>query len=85
MITRALVSFLTTETVFLGAGGPQRGRDAVAAAWNPICEAEIAPFSWPPAEGAVVESGDLGFSSGPAIAQDGSISMSSFRLAADHR
>lgn len=67
----AFVSFLADETVFFGRDGEIRGKDSVAAAWKPFYEDEQAPFSWEPESVTVLDSGGLGFTSGPVLAPDG--------------
>ncbi len=67
---KAFMSFLDAETIFFSPG-EIRGSSAVAAAWKPYFEAEGAPFSWQPKDVAVLDSGDLGLSSGPVLAPDG--------------
>lgn len=61
----AFVSFLADDTVFFGPTGPQRGKEAVAAAWKRLYEGPQAPFSWGPERVAVIGRGDLAYSSGP--------------------
>lgn len=60
------VSFLAEETIFVGRS-VLRGREAVAAGWMPLYEAERAPFSWAPERVVVVASGTLALSSGPVF------------------
>ena len=67
----AFVSFLAEETVFVGPGGEIRGGEAVAAAWKPFYQGPDAPFSWQPEAATVLDSGTLGFTSGPVFAPDG--------------
>ena len=62
---KAFGSFLADETIFFGARGPQRGKQAVLAAWSRFYEKPAAPFSWEPAIVEVLESGTLALSSGP--------------------
>jgi ketosteroid isomerase-like protein len=69
---RAFVSFLAAETVFFGRRGEIRGREAVAAAWKPLYEGPEAPFAWRPETATVLKSGELGLTSGPVLAPDGS-------------
>ncbi|MDA1266712.1 MAG: nuclear transport factor 2 family protein [Planctomycetota bacterium] len=59
----AFVSFLDEDAVFFGAQGASRGAEAVAAAWAPLFEGEVAPLSWEP--DTVEVAGDLAHSSGP--------------------
>jgi len=67
----AFVTFLADETVFFGRSGELRGRDAVAAAWKPLFEGAVAPFSWQPEVATVLDSGSLGLTAGPIFAPDG--------------
>jgi ketosteroid isomerase-like protein len=68
---QAFVSFLAEETVFFGPHGESRGKEAVAAAWKPFYETPEAPFSWRPESASVLDSGNLGLTSGPVMAPDG--------------
>jgi ketosteroid isomerase-like protein len=61
----AFVSHLAEEAVFFGSQGVSRGRAAVAEAWKPLFEGAKAPFSWEPERVEVLDSGTLGYSSGP--------------------
>ncbi|MCG2584594.1 DUF4440 domain-containing protein [Massilia sp. TS11] len=65
--------FLSDEAVFFSGGQPLRGKDAVAAAWKKMYEEKEAPFSWEPKEVEVLDSGTLGFSSGPVYSPTGRI------------
>jgi ketosteroid isomerase-like protein len=67
----AFVAFLADEAVFFGRHGEIRGKAAVAAVWKPFFESEKAPFSWTPDSATVLDSGKLGFTSGPVLAPDG--------------
>lgn len=67
----AFESFLAEDTVFFGRRGEIRGKAAVAAAWKPLFEGPEAPFSWQPDTAAVLDSGNLGLTSGPVFAPDG--------------
>jgi len=60
----AFASFLSEEAVFFGRG-VARGKAAVAAVWKAYYEGKAAPFSWEPENVEVLDSGRLGFSSGP--------------------
>jgi ketosteroid isomerase-like protein len=62
----AFTSFLADETVFFGRN-VLRGKAAVAAAWKRFYEGPTAPFSWAPADVEVLDSGTLGYSSGPVF------------------
>jgi ketosteroid isomerase-like protein len=63
-------SFLSEETVFFGRR-VLRGKKAVADAWKPFYEGEKAPFSWRPEHAEVLDSGTLGFTSGPVFDPSG--------------
>jgi ketosteroid isomerase-like protein len=67
----AFVSFLADETVFFGPEGPIRGKAAVAAAWKPFFDRPAAPFSWEPDTAEVLDSGTLGYTSGPVKDPEG--------------
>jgi ketosteroid isomerase-like protein len=67
----AFKSFLASETVFFTGNQTLRGPEAVAEAWARFFEGEAAPFSWGPEAVAVLESGTLGFSSGPVLSPEG--------------
>jgi len=67
----AFVGMLSEETVFWSGERELRGRHAVAAAWEPFFEGEAAPFSWSPDAAAVLESGELGFTSGAVLDPEG--------------
>jgi ketosteroid isomerase-like protein len=66
----AFASFLADETVFFGRG-VLRGKTAVAQAWKRYYEGAAAPFSWTPESVEVLDSGALGFSSGPVLDASG--------------
>ena len=67
----AFLSFVHPDAVFFDGNVPQRGRDAVAAAWRPFFEGATAPFSWAPDLVQVLDAGGLALSSGPVMAPDG--------------
>jgi ketosteroid isomerase-like protein len=62
----AFASFLATDTVFFGRGA-LRGKAAVVDAWKGFYQGQAAPFSWQPDSVEVLDSGELGFSSGPVF------------------
>jgi ketosteroid isomerase-like protein len=62
----AFASFLAADTVFFGRG-VLRGKAAVADAWKGSYQDQAAPFSWAPENVEVLDSGELGFSSGPVF------------------
>jgi len=62
----AFVAHLSADAVFFDERGePQRGRDAVAAAWAPLFQGPKAPFSWAPDRVEVLGDGSLAHSTGP--------------------
>ena len=63
----AFASHVANDAVFFGPSGAQHGKAAVVAAWKPLFEKPEAPFSWRPEEVAVLESGQLGLTSGPVF------------------
>lgn len=67
----AFTSFLATETVFWGRSGAMRGKDVVAQDWKRFYDGAAAPFSWRPEVVEVLDSGTLGFTSGPVFDPDG--------------
>jgi len=67
----AFVRHLDDETVFFSGEKVLRGKQAVAEAWRGFFEGEKAPFSWMPEAVAVLESGNLGLTSGPVFDPDG--------------
>lgn len=69
----AFKTFLSKEAIFFGGKGPQRGADAVAAAWKKLYEAPEAPFSWEPKDVVVLDSGTLALSSGPVYDPKGKL------------
>ena len=66
----AFASFLANETVFFGRD-VLRGKTAVAEAWKHLYEGAAAPFSWAPDSAEVLDSGELGFTSGPVFDPSG--------------
>ena len=68
---RAFVSFLSDEAVFLMGGKPLRGKNAVADYWKRFYIAPKAPFSWKPDRVQVLDSGGLGYSTGPVFDEEG--------------
>jgi ketosteroid isomerase-like protein len=63
----AFTRLLAADAVFFGATQVSRGREAVAAAWKRFFETPAAPFSWRPERVQVLDSGSLGFSTGPVF------------------
>ncbi len=64
---RTFVSFLSDEAVFLNGGRPLRGKSAVAEYWKRFYDGPKAPFSWKPDRVQVLDSGGLGYSTGPVF------------------
>jgi len=70
----AFTSFLADDAVFLNGGrGELRGKSAIAEYWKRYYSAPQAPFSWQPDRVAVLDSGDLAYSTGPVAAPDGKV------------
>lgn len=67
----AFSSFLDPEVVFFNGPTELRGAEAVVEAWAPFFETEGAPFSWRPDAVSVLDSGNLGLSSGPVLDPEG--------------
>jgi len=67
----AFVAHLADEAVFFGSKSVMRGRAAVAKGWKPLFEGQKAPFSWEPERVEVLDSGTLGYSSGPVRNPEG--------------
>jgi len=67
----AFATFIAEEAVFFGRNGEIRGKQAVVEAWAGLFEGKEAPFAWKPETVAVLDSGDMGLSSGPVFAPDG--------------
>lgn len=63
----AFTALLADDTIFWGRKGVNRGKAAVAADWKRFFDGPTAPFSWTPADVEVLQSGDLGFTSGPVF------------------
>ena len=68
---KAFASFISDETVFFNAKGPERGKAAVVADWQRFFVGPQAPFSWAPQDVEVLPSGTLALTSGPVFAPDG--------------
>ena len=69
----AFAAFITDDAIFYSGDTTLRGKKAVLAAWKPYFEGPTAPFSWQPASGEVLASGDLAFSTGPVLDPDGNL------------
>ena len=68
---RSFTSFLSEEAVFLNGGRPLRGKSAVADYWKRFYTEPKAPFSWKPDRVQVLDSGGLGYSTGPVFDDEG--------------
>jgi len=64
-------SYLADETIFFGAKGAIRGKQAVAEKWKQFFVDDNAPFSWKPETVEVLDSGTLALSSGPVLDPSG--------------
>jgi ketosteroid isomerase-like protein/catechol 2,3-dioxygenase-like lactoylglutathione lyase family enzyme len=60
----AFVSYLAEDTIFFTRDGPRRGSRSVAEEWKRWYQDKTAPFSWAPEQAVVLESGNLGLTSG---------------------
>lgn len=67
----AFASFIADEAVFLSGGKPLRGKSAVVEAWKRFYATPSAPFSWKPDHVQVLDSGGLGYSTGPVFDAQG--------------
>ena len=68
MANRDLAAFaehVASDGVFVGTGGPLRGREAVVEGWRRLFEGPNQPFSWASEAVEVLETGTLALSSGP--------------------
>jgi ketosteroid isomerase-like protein len=64
-------AFLSEETIFFGAKGAIRGKQAVAEKWKPFFVEASPPFSWKPETVEVLDSGTLALTSGPVFDPSG--------------
>lgn len=67
----AFASFIAEEAVFLMGGKPLRGKAAVVEYWKRFYTGPKAPFSWKPDRVQVLDSGGLGYSTGPVFDAEG--------------
>lgn len=63
---------------------PQRGRDAIVEAWAGIIDGSAVVLRWYPATVAVDGSGELAYSSGPALYEKAGAQGPEYRLGAFH-
>jgi ketosteroid isomerase-like protein len=68
---KAFGTFVAEEAIFMGRGGPLRGRSAVVDGWKRLFEGPKAPFSWEPEKVEALESGTIALSTGPVLDPDG--------------
>ena len=66
-------SYLSEEAVFFSGTRVLRGKQQIAAAWEPYFRDPSAPFSWEPDTVEVLESGTLALSSGPVRNANGKL------------
>jgi ketosteroid isomerase-like protein len=67
----AFATFIADEAIFFGRDGEIRGKKAVVDSWKSLFEGKDAPFSWRPEIAVVLESGNLGLTSGPVFNPEG--------------
>ena len=67
----AFAALIADEAVFFGGKGVNRGKAAVVTDWKRFFDGAAAPFSWKPTEVEVLNSGTLGFTSGPVFDPQG--------------
>jgi uncharacterized protein (TIGR02246 family) len=70
---RAFAGFIAEDAVFLNAGKPLRGRDAIVEHWKRFYAPPAAPFSWKPDLVEVLSSGTLAQSIGPVMEPGGAV------------
>lgn len=66
-------SYISEEAVFFSGARVLRGKEEIAAAWEPYFKEPSAPFSWEPDQVEVLESGTLALSSGPVRNANGKL------------
>jgi ketosteroid isomerase-like protein len=67
----AFASFIAEDAIFFDGDRPNRGKQAVIAAWAPLYEKADAPFSWKSLNVDVLADGTLAYSSGPVLDTQG--------------
>ena len=70
---KAFTDLIAEDAVFLNAGKPLRGRDAIVEHWKRFYAAPAAPFSWKPDLVEVLSSGTLAQSIGPVMEPGGAV------------
>jgi len=70
---KGFASFLSEDTVFFAGPKPLKGKQEVIAFWTRFYAKPAAPFSWEPKVVEVLDSGELGLSSGPVYDPDGKL------------
>ena len=71
---KAFATYLSEEAIFMGsADAPRvlRGRAAIVEGWKQYFSDPVPPFSWEPDIAEVLDSGTLGFTSGPVMDPSG--------------
>lgn len=68
---KAFQSFISPEAIFFSGNKPLIGSDTILKAWGPFFQGDTAPFSWYPDVIEVLESGNLGLTSGPVLSGSG--------------
>lgn len=61
----AFAATIAEDAIFLGAGGPLRGRDAIVEAWAPFLAEDGPRLEWHPEVAEVEDGGDFGITRGP--------------------
>jgi uncharacterized protein (TIGR02246 family) len=67
----AFASFIAEDAIFFDGDRPNRGKQAVIAAWTPLYEKPQAPFSWKSLNVEVLADRTLAYSSGPVLDAQG--------------
>ena len=67
----AFAGFLDEFAVFMGRSTPLKGKEAIVERWTRMRGTGEAPFGWRPERVAIEASGQLGMSTGPVLASDG--------------
>jgi uncharacterized protein (TIGR02246 family) len=63
--TMRFAALIDADAVFVGAGGPTRGRDAIVRAWAPFFAADAPEFTWRPEIVELAGDGTLALTRGP--------------------
>jgi uncharacterized protein (TIGR02246 family) len=68
---QAFADFIAEDAIFFDGDRPNRGKQAVIAAWTPLYEKPQAPFSWKSLNVEVLADRTLAYSSGPVLDAQG--------------